>query len=152
MKELLFFALCFSSTSAAASDPVSLESEIFVERSVQREDKTEVVRQAPQLVTPGEKLVFVLKYSNMGASAAADFKITNPIPSSVAYATAETGGADVSVDGGKIWGSLASLTVRDASGEIRNATPADVTHVRWVFRKPIPAGTKGEVIFRGIVR
>ncbi len=51
-----------------------------------------------------------------------------------------------------MWGQLADLTVPMADGTRRPAQPADVTHVRWAFQKPIPAGATGKLIFRGVVK
>jgi hypothetical protein len=47
---------------------------------------------------------------------------------------------------------LSALSVRNADGTSRPATPADVTHVRWRIATPIPAGANGELRFRGIVK
>ncbi len=37
-------------------------------------------------------------------------------------------------------------------GTRRAAQPADVTHVRWAFQKPIPVGGTGKLMFRGVVK
>ena len=58
----------------------------------------------------------------------------------------------VSVDGGRQWGSLSELTVAETDGTRRAAQPADVTHVRWAFDKPVPAGGTGKLLFRGVVK
>ena len=100
----------------------------------------------------GDRLVFVLSYRNNGAAPATDFVITNPIPDSVEYAGTQSAGAVHSIDGGRNWGALDALSVRDAQGNSRAATFADVTHVRWRFVQPIPAGSGGEVRFRGVVK
>ena len=38
------------------------------------------------------------------------------------------------------------------TGTRRAAQPADVTHVRWAFQKPIPVGGTGKLMFRGVVK
>jgi uncharacterized repeat protein (TIGR01451 family) len=104
------------------------------------------------MVTPGDKLVFLLSYRNGGASPATGFVVTNPIPSAVAFAGGESDGATVSVDGGKSWGILATLRIANADGTSRPAAPEDVTHIRWSFGQPIAPGRAGQLSFRGVVK
>jgi len=138
--------------AAAAADGVSLTSKVLVERVRPGPDgKPVTVREAPGVVTPGDRLVFVLSYRNGGAEPATGFTLTDPIPSAVAYAGTDDAGAVVSVDGGKSWGALASLKVAQADGTSRAAVAADVTHIRWSFDRPIAPGSVGELSFRGVV-
>ena len=152
MKALLFLLALIAPAVAAAND-VALSSKVFVERiKIDAAGKRSTVLEPPSMVTPGDRLLFVLSWQNGGARPAADFVVTNPIPSAVSYAGAESDGAVVSVDGGKNWGALATLKVGQPDGTMRAAVPADVTHVRWSFTKPIEAGATGKLSFRGIVR
>ena len=151
----LFIAMIalLAPAAALAADEVRLTSEVFVERNVPQPDgSVRTVREAPNVVTPGETLVFVLTYRNEGAAAATGFVVTNPMPESVIYADRASPGEIVSVDGGQSWGELASLRVRNADGAMRPAAVADVTHVRWRFAAPIPAGEGGNLSFQGVVR
>lgn len=139
--------------AASASDRVQLTSAVAVERSsTDASGKPRIVLEEPKVVTPGDKLVFTLEYANRGDTPAADFVVTNPIPPAVAFAGGESAGAMVSVDGGKNWGTLASLKVRQADGSVRAAAPSDVTHIRWTLAEPILAGKSGKLSFRGIVK
>ena len=94
----------------------------------------------------------MLSYRNNGAAPASDFVVSNPIPDSVGFDGTESPGAVYSVDGGRNWGALAALTVRNADGSSRPAALADVTHVRWRFAQAIPAGGGGQLRFRGVVK
>jgi uncharacterized repeat protein (TIGR01451 family) len=153
MKFWLAFLALVAPAAAFAAGNVSLSSEIFVERVKTGPDgKPVVVREAPKVVTPGDKLVFELAYRNQGTQPATDFALTNPMPASVAFAGSESPGAVFSVDGGKSWGPLASLKVAGPDGKARPATRADVTHIRWSFSHAIPAGASGKLSFRGIVK
>ena len=153
MKALLFIVSLLASTTAFAADKVALDSKVFVERQTTNADgKQTIVREDPKLVVPGEKLLFVLNYKNEGAAPADKFVVTNPIPQSVTFVASDAAGADVSVDGGRNWGSLTALKVKAADGSLRPANAVDVTHVRWVFTKAIPVGGKGMLSFRGVVR
>jgi uncharacterized repeat protein (TIGR01451 family) len=148
---LTLFALLVPATAFAA-DNVSLTSKVFVERVKPGVDgKPVTVRDEPGVVTPGDKLVFVLGYRNGGAEPATGFTLTDPIPPSIAFVGSDDQSAIVSVDGGKSWGALASLRVVKADGTSRPAVAADVTHIRWSFSRPIAAGSRGELSFRGVV-
>ena len=153
MKTLsILFAVLLPGTALAQSQ-VALTSNVLVERSTTGADgtaRTELV--APGIVTPGDHLVFVIAYHNNAATPATAFVVTDPIPESVSYIAAESAGAVLSVDGGRTWGALGALSVRNADGSSRPATAADVTHVRWQLARPIPAGGGGELRFRGIVK
>ena len=142
-----------SSGAAYAASQVKLSNDIFVERQKQRADGTTVTTlEEPTLVTPGDNLVFVVKFKNTGAKPAEKFVVTNPMPKAVAFNGTSDGLEVVSVDGGKSWGFLSTLRVRGAGGNSRPALMADVTHLRWNLNKPLPAGSEGKLIFRGIVR
>jgi uncharacterized repeat protein (TIGR01451 family) len=153
MKKLIALLALASSSAAWAADSVSLTSEVLVEHVKQEADGSQkIVREEPRVVTPGDRLVFLLSYRNGGAEPATGFVVTNPIPASVAFSGGESEGAIVSVDGGKSWGALASLKIANEDGSLRPATQADVTHIRWSFAQPIAAGRAGQLSFRGTVK
>jgi uncharacterized repeat protein (TIGR01451 family) len=153
MRFLLFLLAFLLPAPALAQSQVALTSEIFVERtSTDANGQRRTSLEAPGVVTPGDPLVFVLHYRNDAAAPATDFVVTNPIPESVSYSSAESAGSVVSVDGGRTWGGLASLSVRNADGTSRPAAAADVTHIRWRIAQPIAPGGQGELRFRGVVK
>ena len=138
---------------AMAANSVSLSSDVFVERKVDKPNgTTAVVLEQPVTVIPGDKLVFVVKYKNVGRAPASDFSVTNPLPKAVAFNGTSNGGEIVSVDGGKSWGPLSSLTYQGENGARRPALMTDVTHVKWKFDRSLSAGSEGKLIFRGTVK
>lgn len=142
-----------SSGAAFAASPVELSSDVFIERQKQRADGTVAkVLEEPKMVTPGDNLVFVVKFKNTGAKAAEKFVVTNPLPKAVAFNGTSDGMEMVSIDGGKSWGFLSQLRIGDTQGRARPALMADVTHIRWNLNQSLPAGSEGKLIFRGIVR
>lgn len=152
MKILLALFALLAPVAASAAQDVSLTTKVLVERVKTGADgKPVTVREEPGVVTPGDRLVFVLGYRNGGAQPATGFTLTNPIPPSVAFMGTDDASAVVSVDGGKSWGALASLKVVAADGTSRPAVAADVTHIRWSFGRPIAPGSGGELSFRGVV-
>jgi uncharacterized repeat protein (TIGR01451 family) len=138
---------------ALAANQVALDNAVFVERlSTDAQGKQRILLEEPEVVVPGDRLVFVLNYRNAGAQPADKFVITNPLPAAVRFADAGDTRPQVSVDGGKQWGLLADLSVPMTDGTRRAAQPADVTHIRWAFQNPIPVGGTGKLMFRGVVK
>lgn len=148
----LALAMLAASGTARAAEGVALSSTVFVEKTVQTHGRSRTVLEPPRLMTPGDTLVFVLSYTNRSGTPASDVVVTNPMPRAVAFQSAGDRPAQVSVDGGRSWGRLSDLTVREGDGTLRGARPEDVTHVRWTFDRPIPAGRGGRLTFRGVVR
>ena len=154
MRKLLILLLAtLAPAPALAANQIALDNSVFVERvSIDASGKQRVLLEEPKVVVPGDRLVFVLNYRNAGGEPADKFVITNPMPSAVRFAGAGDASPIVSVDGGKAWGALDTLSVIQPDGTRRPAQPADVTHIRWAFQKPIPAGGSGKVMFRGVVK
>ena len=120
----LIFAVAMAAPAAAqTSSAVSLNSDVLVERTTtDAQGRQQVTLEEPRAVVPGDKLVFVLRYRNNGVTAASDFVVTNPLPTAVAFEGAGDERAQVSVDGGRNWGALAALSVREADGTNRAAS------------------------------
>lgn len=149
---LAFMLLLMPGVAYAASDVV-LSSTVFVEKTVSEPNgRSKTVLEAPKVVVPGDRLVFVLSYHNVGPRPAADFTVTNPLPGAVSYQGSADDAAQVSVDGGRNWGTLAALRIKESDGSTRGARMEDVTHVRWPMKRAIAPGAKGKLSFRGIVR
>ena len=151
-KSLLILLSLLIAPPAMAQASVALENEIMIERVVVEDGKREVKVEVPKVVVPGDRLVFIISYKNQGAQPATDFVVTNPLPPSVTFDSVEGSEAVVSVDGGKTYGALAALQVKQADGSERAAVPADVTHIRWAFKQAIPAGAAGTLRFKGVVK
>lgn len=135
----------------SAPSPVTLKGDVMLEKTVTENGVSKVQLVEPKVVIPGDHLLFTTRYHNDGAQPVTNFVVTNPLPSAVALASDATAGTEVSVDGGKTWGQLASLKVAGTDGASRTATAADVTHVRWTIPTIAP-GASGEVQYHGIVR
>jgi uncharacterized repeat protein (TIGR01451 family) len=152
-KAILILLAAFLPGQAMAANHVALANDVFVERiTTDAQGKQRILLEEPKVVVPGDRLVFVLNYRNAGAQPADKFVITNPLPDAVRFADAGDTRPLVSVDGGQGWGQLEQLTVAQPDGTRRAAQPADVTHLRWAFQKPIPAGATGKLMFRGVVK
>jgi uncharacterized repeat protein (TIGR01451 family) len=138
---------------AAAATPLQLSSDVFVERTISRDDGTKtMVLEKPKMVTPGDNLVFVVKYKNVSAATANNFVVTNPLPPAVTFDGTSDGLEVVSIDGGKSWGILGNLRIAKENGATRAAQRSDVTHIKWNLNQPLTAGAEGKLIFRGVVK
>jgi hypothetical protein len=80
-----------------------------------------------------------------------NFVIVNPVPATVKLSQQSAARLEVSVDGGKNWGMLSALTVPDAQGNPRAATPDDVTHLRWTITS-LGQGQSGRAVYSATVR
>ncbi|MEE4351163.1 MAG: hypothetical protein V2J26_13135 [Pacificimonas sp.] len=149
IRALFIAAAAFALPFGAHAAPVELKSEIFVERTeVSDSGETELVLAPADRVVPGDKLRFVISFVNASDEEAANFVITNPVPGSIAYLSADGPVTpEVSVDGEQ-FGALGDLTVAGADGSVRPAETADVTHVRWAFDAIAP-NSEGEVRYLG---
>lgn len=142
-----------SPTVSVAATPLQLKSDVFVEKQIAKADGTSaVVLEKPDLVTPGDNLVFVVHYKNIGDKPASNLSVTNPLPRAVAFNGTADGLEIVSVDGGRNWGFLKSLSVQGADGKPRAARMTDVTHIKWNLNQQLSAGSEGKLIFRGVVK
>jgi hypothetical protein len=135
---------------ANAAGPVQFASDVFVERFQPAPGgRTARTLERAQRLNPGDRVVFVV---NWKAARKSEFTVTNPMPRAVSFQRSAAGDEEVSVDGGRSWGDLAALTVRDRDGQVRHAVPEDVTHLRWRIPGEIAAQGEGQMIYRGIVR
>ncbi len=139
------------SLALAQSSPVHLTGDVKVDKVVVENGKETHVLVDPNLVVPGDKLVFSTSYHNSSTQPVTNFVVTNPLPGAVKLAPEGADQLVVSVDGGATYGPLATLKVKGADGATRPATADDVTHVRWVLARIAPGG-KGTLSYHAIVR
>lgn len=147
---LAALAGCFLAAPAAAQNGVLLESSVFVERTGHTGDGriTRKIEPASRLVK-GDRVVLVVEWS--AANSSKPFAVTSPIPGTLTYRRSGREGEQVSVDGGKSWGALGELRIRDG-GALRLASPADVTHVRWQVSPREAAQGSGRIAYSAVVR
>jgi uncharacterized repeat protein (TIGR01451 family) len=151
IKRILTATIATLIATTAFAQNVKLSNSVFKEGEVKSANgKIERKLLPANIVTPGDKIIFVMGYSNAGTKAADRVTITNPVPSQVTYLGGDTENEPiVSVDGGKAFGALATLTIKNADGSTRPARTSDVTHVRWQFARALNPGETGQVSYRG---
>jgi hypothetical protein len=131
-----------AASAVSAQPSISTNSAIFVEQ--QGAGNSRVLEPASNL-SRGDRVVTVVTWHRMGGDGG--FVITNPMPRMIAYEASARDDQEVSVDGGKSWGQLEALSVGS-----RQATPEDVTHVRWRIPAPVAAKGRGQIAYSGVVR
>lgn len=132
--------------------PITLNGDVKAVKVVINSDgkeRSELVE--PTAIVPGDRLVFGTDYANKSADTVTNFVVTNPLPAAVRLAPDADPTLEVSVDGGKAFGTLAALRIANSDGTTRPATHADVTHVRWVLAA-IPSGAAGRLTYPAIIR
>lgn len=147
----MFAGLAMAPAAQAQTGAVQLVNAVKVDKEVVENGKIKHVLVEPNVVVPGDKLVYTISYHNTSAQAVKDFDLVNPLAGAVMLDSAGADALTVSVDGGKTWGKLAMLKVADAAGVSRAAQASDVTHLRWVLPL-IAAGAKGAITYHAIVR
>ena len=140
---------------AAAQGTGALTSKIELEKLIPVGDGQAAKKSyvTPDVVVPGDRVRVSLAFTNNGTAPAAGINLVNPIPEGLLFDdTADAANFSVSIDGGKTFGSLASLAVPVQDAASRPATAADVTHVRWLWPDAIAPGQSRSVAFFGRVR
>lgn len=140
--------------AAVAAPPLTVSSELLVEKRVAAADgTTRIMLVPPTRVVPGDRVVFSLRYRNTGTQPIANVVLANPVPAGVAYRAPGNGSPapDVSVDG-RTFGPLAALRMPASGARTRAATADDVTSVRWQLPQPIAPGGQGQLTFQAVLR
>ena len=143
-RRILTLAALAMATPTLAAERVSVAQSVFVER----DGESGRVIEPARTLRRGERVIYMVSWR---AAAAERFTITNPLPRTVAYQGSADGTEQVSVDGGATWGKLEALRVRDGS-RWRDATPEDVTHIRWQVPRTLALAGSGSLTWSAIVR
>lgn len=135
----------------ASAAPVTVANSVFVEREVASGSGSSArVLEPARSLRRGDRLVYFVSWRAPRTSGE-PLTITNPLPRTIAFERSGSGNEDVSVDGGRNWGKLEALRIRDGS-VWRHATPEDVTHIRWKVPPQLALAGSGRLTWSGIVR
>ena len=100
-------------------------------------------------------VIYTLEVRNGGTVGVDGYAFTSPIPQHMSYVadSAVAPGAEVSysVDGGRTFDAPENLTVHGPDGKERPAMAADYTHIRWVLKNRLKAGSMTLARFRATV-
>jgi len=146
------------SAAASGQGHLSLQTVALQEKTTTLADGSKHTEMVPAgRVLPGVAVTYQINYAVVGNdSIDAGAFFTDAIPEHMSYVadTAQGTGTDISfsVDGGKTWGSPATLHIQNADGTVRDALPKDYTDIRWVVKSKLPVGAKGSVSFQAVLQ
>ena len=161
MRTILAFAAAAPLISAAAlgSAHAAMTARQVVEKEVvtAAPNGEETVTRVPaDKVTPGETVVYSIRYKNESAAPAGDIVLVMPVPKEVAYVEGSVAGAEkasisFSADGGATYVARGRLTVVEG-GEPRPARGDEITHIKWSLSAPVGPQAEGEVSYKAVLR
>ena len=137
-------AALFTASSAQAQTSVEIDREVFLEKSQQRDGRTQRVLAPAETLESGDTVVLMLGWRTPHEQ---PFTISSRVPRALAFRTTGGDAPLVSVDGGRTWGRLDQLRVNG-----RPATSADVTNIRWDVTNPRAARGRGVFTYSAVVR
>jgi uncharacterized repeat protein (TIGR01451 family) len=154
---LAVFTAMFSLQSFAKQGQIRLTNKVF--KQVITTDKSgnkKIDYVAPELAIPGDVMFYVTTFENISQETVDDIVIRNSIPNNSKFRTGSVEGKDMkvdySVDKGKSFGQPEKLFVTDRAGKKWTARPEDYTDIRWIYKKSLPAGEKGTVTFKTMIK
>lgn len=155
MRTFLLLAAAASLLAAPAS-AMSARQVVEKEVAVRLPDGTETVERVPaDTVSPGERVVYSLIFTNDESEPVSDLVLTAPVPveTTLVEGSADRPGIDlvVSVDGGASFGPRGAAVVREADGSTRRASAADITHLRWTVPGPVAPGQTDSLVFKAVL-
>ena len=145
-------AILASGTVAAQQrDYIEVETTVQKEVIVETADGQRETTLVPaEKVVPGERVVYTIRFRNIGDEPAENVVITNPISDSLVFvagsATSPGARVEFSIDGGQSFAVANELRISE-DGIERAATAEDYTHVRWVMLAALAVGADGSTSF-----
>lgn len=144
---------CALLSAPALADPLQVTSAMMTEHRQPAPDGTTRITLAPAArLSPGDRVVVVVRYRNAGQQPIANLTLADPLPASLIYVGPHAGSAEpeVSADGRR-FAALGALTVPAAGGGTRPALRLDVHAVQWRVATLAP-GASAQFALDAIVR
>ncbi|WEK47182.1 MAG: hypothetical protein P0Y56_02555 [Candidatus Andeanibacterium colombiense] len=136
----------FYTPLAAQNVAVSLQSAVFVERLGHTGDgRVQRLIEPAKAFKRGDRVILMVEWA--ARPTAQGFAVTSAIPATISFEDASQDSLQVSVDGGRHWGTLGALRIGS-----RYATPEDVTHLRWPVSTYEAKRGSGRMTYSAIVR
>lgn len=155
---LRFFLILPFLAAAATSALADVSAQQFVEKEIVTRDndgKDRIERIKAEKVTPGEEVIYALRFSNDGDAPADAVILVMPVPAEVSYVEGSVDGEDAkitfSADGGQTYVARGRLTVSE-DGEERPAKSNEITHIKWALNAPMPAKQQAEVSYHAVLK
>jgi uncharacterized repeat protein (TIGR01451 family) len=148
--------------SIVLADPTIADTTLAVKAIAEVETRMsqngrDIVKLTPaDRVVPGDQVIYTLQIRNNGAAAVRTPNVPYPIPDHMRYVadSAVGPGADVtySIDGGRTFDRPENLKVSEPGGQMRTATAAEYTHIRWHLKNNLKSNSVAFARFRAVVK
>jgi uncharacterized repeat protein (TIGR01451 family) len=139
----------------AATDPLSVRAIAEVESRTSDHGRETTRLMPADRVVPGDLMIYTLEVRNTGAATLPAPTVTYPIPAHMWYVADSAVGpaAEItySVDGGRSFDAPENLMVM-SEGQLRTASAADYTHIRWQLKNNLKGNSTAFVRFRVLVK
>ena len=153
-RALISISICLLSGSAFAE----ITAEQFVEKDIVVRDadgSEKIERIKADKVSPGEEVIYSLRFSNSADFAADAVTLVMPVPREVSYVEGSVAGDESTVtfsaDGGQTYVARGRLTIAEEGIE-RPAKGDEITHIKWLLTTPLAAAAMGVVSYRGVLK
>ena len=103
-------------------------------------------------IRAGDEVHYTIRVTNPGRTPVTDVIVTKRLPYGLTYVGGSAVGpaatVHFSVDSGESFAAAPDLEVATGGQAMRRALPTDYTHVRWLLKRPLPAGATALLRFR----
>ena len=103
-------------------------------------------------IRAGDEVHYTIRVTNPGRTPVTDVIVTKRLPYGLTYVGGSAVGpaatVHFSVDSGESFAAASDLEVATGGQAMRRALPTDYTHVRWLLKRPLPAGATALLRFR----
>ncbi|HEX3951177.1 MAG TPA: hypothetical protein VHW95_15075 [Steroidobacteraceae bacterium] len=145
-----------AATAQNSADPIAVRAVAEVEQPVHAHGREANKLAAADRVVSGDEVIYTLEVRNTAAASVPAPTVAYPVPEHMIYtADSAVGPATLvtySVDGGRSFDLPENLKVAQADGELRQATAADYTHIRWQLKNALKSNSVAFVRFRARVK
>jgi uncharacterized repeat protein (TIGR01451 family) len=149
---LIAAGVIMSQSCLAAPDPISLKAIAEVEQSSQSQGRENTKLIPADRVVSGDTVIYTLEARNTAPTSVPRPVVTYAIPEHMTYLpeSAVGPGTEVtySVDAGRSFDAPENLRIQEPGGQLRAATAADYTHIRWQLKNALKGNSVAFVRFR----
>jgi len=145
------------SMPAFAQSNVAINSFAFVEKvKVENGKEIKSLEKATNVI-PGETVIFKNVVENKNNNPAKDIVVNNQVPKEISFNSAFSSDEkntqyEFSVDGVNFQ-KAEKLMIKDkVTGNMRVARPEEYTNIRWIYTQGVPAQSKIEFNYKGVLK
>ena len=147
MRNLLMFASLslLAAGGVAAQSAIAIERSVYIERIAKKDGRSIRELEPANILRKGDSVVLMLEWNAPGRRDS--FTVSSRVPRDLAFQRSGGHAPQVSIDGGRTWGTLDAMRIGT-----RRASPEDVTHLRWQVSDAQAALGRGMISYSAIVR